>query len=297
MTNDQLPANTAPAHEPAPQARTARTRSRRQPNRVSSRAVVVLTQVAVIAGFLLAWQYVPQVGNFSQWRLLDPFFISSPSQVWASLMDLVLARNGVPGVWEYLRPTLVASVLGLVIAMVVGGAIGLLLGSFEFVGSVFRPMIIAMNAVPRVALIPIVVVIFGTGTQSSVVIAFMVVVFIALFNAYEGARTVEAHVRHNVCLLGATGWDVMWRVRFPYALAWTLSSLPIAVSFAIISVVTGEILTGSSGMGLLITTATNAANTSLVFAVIIVLSTVAMLLLWVAERFKRRVLHWWIPSE
>lgn len=262
-----------------------------------SRIVVTAAQALFAAVMLLAWEFIPQIGNLSQWKMLDPYFISSPTRVAASLVNLLLGRNGVPSVWEYLWPTFLSSVIGLAIAMVVGGLAGLLLGSFEFAGAVFRPFVVALNAVPRIALIPIVVVLFGSGLQSSVVIAFMVVFFVALFNAYEGARTVEAHVRQNVALLGASGWDVMWRVRFPYALAWTLSSLPVAVSFAIVSVVTGEILTGVSGMGLLITTATNAADTSMTFAVIIVLSVCALLTLWAADEFKRRVLHWWTPAE
>lgn len=280
-----------PGGEPGPADET------RRGSLKSSKSAVVAAQVLVAVAALAAWQYLPRIGGLSRWKLLDPYFISSPSRVADSLLDLLLGRDGVPAVWEYLWPTFLASIIGLAAAMIVGGLIGLLLGSFEFVGAVFRPFVVAVNAVPRVALIPIVVVIFGTGLRSSSVIAFMVVVFVALFNAYEGARTVEAHVRHNVQLLGATGWDVMWRVRFPYSLAWTLSSLPIAVSFAITSVVTGEILTGASGMGFLITSATNAADTSTTFAVIIILSAFALLLLAFAEEFKRRVLHWWIQTD
>ena len=292
MLSEQAPSPTRgvpPAERP--KRRPARWRNPR------SRAVITVTQILVAVLALLAWQFVPQIGDLSEWRFLDPYFIGSPTQVFGDLTDLLFGRNGVPAVWQYLWPTFLASILGLVIAMVCGGLLGLILGSFEFLGAVFRPFVVALNAVPRIALIPIVVVLFGTGLVSSIAIAFMVVFFVALFNAYEGARTVEVHVRQNVQLLGASGWDVMWRVRFPYALAWTLSSLPVAVSFAIVSVVTGEILTGSLGMGLLITTATNAADTNMTFAVIIVLSVCALLMLWIAEEFKRRVLHWWIQKD
>jgi NitT/TauT family transport system permease protein len=295
MTTQTLSESPAVA-EPPPTRRRPASRTPRWRN-PRSRLVITVSQIVVAVLALLAWQYVPQIGNVSEWRFLDPYFIGSPTQVWTNLTNLLTGSNGVPAVWQYLWPTFLASILGLIIAMVCGGLFGLILGSFEFLGSVFRPFVVALNAVPRIALIPIVVVLFGTGLVSSVAISFMVVFFVALFNAYEGARTVEVHVRQNVVLLGASGWDVMWRVRFPYALAWTLSSLPVAVSFAIVSVVTGEILTGSLGMGLLITTATNAADTNMTFAVIIVLSVCALLMLWVAEEFKRRVLHWWIQKD
>lgn len=293
-TMDTRPVTSAEASEPST-GRPADPKRRRFSTR--SRPVIAVTQILVTVVVLAAWQFTPQIGNLSQLKFFDPYFISSPTRVWDSLADLLLGQNGVPSVWQFLWPTVIASISGLIIAMVLGGILGLLLGSFEFAGAVFRPFVVALNAVPRIALIPIVVVLFGSGLVSSIVVAFMVVFFVALFNAYEGARTVEAHVRQNARLLGASGLDIMWRVRFPYALAWTLSSLPVAVSLAIVSVVTGEILTGSSGMGLLITTATNAADTSMTFAVIIVLSVCALTLLWIADAFKRRVLHWWIQSE
>ncbi|MTD52924.1 ABC transporter permease [Amycolatopsis pithecellobii] len=265
----------------------------RQQSGARGKITVTAMQFFVALAFVAAWQFVPQIGGLSRWKLLDPYFISSPAQLGETLVDLLLGRNGVPPVWNYLWPTLEASAIGLVLAMSAGGLAGLVLGSFKVLGAVLRPFVVAFNAVPRVALIPIVIVLFGSGLLTSVVVAFMVVFFVALFNAYEGARTVESHVLHNVRLLGATRWDVMWRVRFPYALAWTLSALPVAVSFAIVSVVTGEILTGTSGMGLLILTATTQANSTMTFAVIVVLSACALLLLWISDLFRRRALHWW----
>jgi NitT/TauT family transport system permease protein len=260
----------------------------------TSGAAVLVAQVLLVAVVLAAWEYVPKIHGISaKSHFLDPYFISSPSLIYAELGHAITGSDGVPSIWPYVWPTFEGSLLGTVIGLALGGVLGLILGSYRFIGRVFRPFVTVLNAVPRIALIPIIVVIMGSGLASSTVIAVAVVLFVGLFNAYEGAHNVERHILDNVRLLGASGWHVMWRVRFPYALAWTLASLPIAVSFAIVSVVTGEILIGGGGLGYLMSEAALQADASLTFAVIVFLAVFALIILGLAELFKRRALHWW----
>lgn len=261
------------------------------------RSAILLIQLVLVAAVLAAWQYLPKIGAVQRSsHFFDPYFISSPSRIGQKLYDLITGHNGGPLIWHYIWPTFGAAVLGTVIGLAVGGAIGLALGSSRTIGRIFRPFVVALNAVPRIALIPIIIVIMGSGIQSSTVIAVLVVLFVGLFNAQEGAGTVERHVLDNAALLGASRWQLMWKVRFPYALAWTLSSLPVAVSFAIVSVVSGEILIGGGGLGSVMAAAAVAANADLTFAVIVFLAVFALVILGVAELIKRRVLRWWLAQ-
>jgi NitT/TauT family transport system permease protein len=150
-----------------------------------------------------------------------------------------------------------------------------------------------MNAVPRIALIPIIVVIFGATFQAAVVIAVLTVYFVAFFSAYQGGRNIAPELLQNSYLLGATRWQIMTTIRFQYCLAWTLHALPLAVTFGLISVVTGEIMTGYAGLGRLIEVAAISAQSSLTFAVVVVLSVLGLLTVGLAEIIKRRMLHWW----
>lgn len=264
----------------------------------SSRWVITCVQAAFVGLFLLAWEYLPQIpGVSASSHFLDPFFISSPSKVYEQLVRMVTGRDGGPLVWPLLWPTFGASILGTVLGLVLGGVVGLLLGSFRFLGRVFRPFVVTFNAIPRIALVPLIVVVMGSGLASSTVIAVLVVFFVALFQAEEGAHTVERHVLENVRLFGASGWDLMWRVRSRYALAWTLASLPVAVSFAIVSVVAAEILIGGNGLGGLMSIAALQANADLTFGVIVFLAVFALILLGASELFKRRVLRWWLTDS
>jgi len=121
----------------------------------------------------------------------------------------------------------------------------------------------------------------------------MVVFFVAFFNAFEGGRTVAPHLLDNSSILGASRWQLMWHVRMRYVLAWALAALPLGATFAITTAVTAEILTGYAGMGALITEASSAADASLTFSVVVVLSVVGLGVYGASELLKRRVLYWW----
>jgi sulfonate transport system permease protein len=264
---------------------------RRIPRR---RWVVLATQTAIAALVLVLWQYLPEIGALrSRGRVFDPFFISSPQRVGNRLIDLFTGRNGSVLIWSYMRPTVESSLLGTAIGMGLGVAFGLICSNFRFLDDVCRPFLVAANAVPRIALIPLIVLLFGPTFKATIIVAVIVVFFVAFFNAYEGGRTVAPEVVANAVLLGGGRWAVLRRVRLPYVLAWTMAVLPLGVTIAVISVVTAEILTGYPGLGSLLVTATVSADASLTFAVVIVLAALGVTIVLLADVLKRRVLHWW----
>lgn len=253
-------------------------------------------QLLLIAAFLLAWQYLPEWSFAREHvRFLDPVFISSPVEVWKELYNQTFPKTG-PTIWSYARPTIVASVIGTAIGVVVGLAVGVVLGNSDYLSRVFRPFAVALNAVPRIALIPLFLIAFGPSFVGTAAVCFAVVFFIAFFNAYEGASSVAQESIDNVRLLGGSAWQVLLRVRTPYAAAWTFAALPLAVTFALITAVTAEVLVGSRGMGRLLLQSLQTGQTSLTFAVAIVLSLVGLVAVWLLELARKRLLHWWQPS-
>lgn len=281
-----VPPEPEPAPAPAP--------ARQVVALVRSRLGIGLAQAIVLALFLAAWQWLPTIGALQDWsHVFDRFFVSSPSRVVSRISDLLFSGQQSATTWEYIRHTVGASVIGLVIGLVLGGGLGLLIASSDWLAAVFHPFAVAMNAVPRIALIPIVVVIWGPSFSSSIIISVLVVFFIAFFNAYEGARSVSPQLIHNAQIMGANGLQVTRRIRGPYAMAWTLASLPLSATFSVIAVVTGEVLTGYQGLGTLITTASANVDAALTFAVVIVLSVIGLLTVGISELVRRRVLHWW----
>jgi len=249
----------------------------------------------IILALLAAWQYLPHVGWLARRsHLFDPFFVSSPVGVTQRLITLVHPPPGQIAIWSFLWATLSASVEGTAIGMTLGAVLGLLLSTSAFFSEVLRPFVVAANAVPRIALIPVIILLVGPTFQASLLICFLVVFFVAFFNAYEGGRVVAPNLLDNAQILGASRLQIMWHIRSPYVLAWTLAALPLGVTFAVISVVTGEILTGYPGLGRLILDSEATADSSLTFAVVIVLSVTGMAIVAASELVKTRLLFWWV---
>lgn len=263
-------------------------------SRSLSRGACLAYQAGIVVTFLLAWQFLPQIPGIGKtFPLLDPFFISSPTRVASKLYDLMTGNRGIASIWPFVFTTLKAALAGTAIAIVTGALAGLLLSNDERLNQILRPFIVTINAIPRIALIPIVVIMFGLTATTSIVTAVLVVFFLVFFNAYAGGRTVPKQVLENSRILGARPMQIMLSVRLPYVLAWTFAALPNAVSFGLISVVTAEILTGYVGLGRLLIDAVNSASSDLTFAVVFVLGVVGLTLVLACELFKRRLLHWW----
>ena len=265
-----------------------------------SRLAVLAAQLAILAVALLAWEYLPRVNWLRDHvSFLDPYFISSPTRVWEGLRDLVSGDEaaGRPRVWPYLRLTVQAALIGTGIGFAAGALAGLWLSNSPTLNRVLRPYIILLNAVPRITLIPIFVLMFGPTLTTSVVVAVFVVFFVVFFNAYEGGSTVPPQVLQNTRILGANGFQQMFYVRVRYVTAWSLAALPNAVSFGLVSVVTAEILTGTPGMGRLLLVAVTTLDSAMTFAIVAILSVVGLLLVGTTELLERRWLHWWNAGE
>jgi ABC-type nitrate/sulfonate/bicarbonate transport system permease component/dihydrodipicolinate synthase/N-acetylneuraminate lyase len=262
-----------------------------------SRPLMLTLQLLIVVVFLLAWQYLPTIQAVStNIRFLDRFYVSSPTTVANVIWHLT--TTGVNGltVWPYLGNTLTATVVGSVIGLVCGGLAGLILSNSIVLNRLLSPFVVVINSIPRIALIPIIVLIAGPTVKASIVSAVLVVFFLGFFNAIEGGRSVPDDMVANARLLGATGFQQMRRIRAPHVLIWTFAATPNAISFGLITVVTTEVLTGVQGMGNLILTATTNVDSALSFAVVVILGVVGLALYGLTLLLKRRVLHW-LPRE
>jgi NitT/TauT family transport system permease protein len=267
--------------------------------RKPSRRTIVIhaIQVLLVVAFLLLWEYLPKAGDLAhKTHFLNPFFISSPSRVYNRLSDLFAGKDGVD-IWHYIWSTFGAALIGTAIGMSLGFACGVLLSSSDTLSRIFHPFIVAINAIPRIALIPIIIILFGLGFKTSIVVAVLVCFFVAFFNSYEGGRVVAPAQLHSARILGASELQLIVSVRMRYALAWTLAALPLGITFAVLSVVTGEVLTGYAGLGRLLLLSTSSADSTLTFSVVVILSVLTLVVVGIAELIKKKILHWWVEGR
>ena len=271
-------------------------RSRRQVvsrRKIGGRASTRLVQVGLVIAFLLGWQYLPTVGVLSaNIKLFDRFYISSPSAVWQTLGNLLTGTHGIPRLWPYMATTVSATVIGAAVGLFLGAVFGLIFSNSVKLSEIARPFIVLMNSVPRVALIPIFVLLAGPTVEASTISVVATVFFLAFFNAFEGGISVRQAVIDNARLLGAGRLEIMRYVRLPMVAAWTFAAVPNAISFGLVVAVTTELLAGIQGMGYLLLTSTTNVEASLTFAIIVALSVVGLVLFSVATLFRNRLLHW-----
>lgn len=264
------------------------------PVRVGRRRTALrLCQLLAVALFILGWQYVPSISWLSQHvRLMNRFFISSPSDIYGSLVGLFTGTRGEPSVWPYLENTVIATIAGTAIGIVLGAGFGLICSASTWLADFVKPFVVLANSIPRIALIPIIVLAVGPTVDGSIVSCVMVVFFLGFFNAFEGGLRVSAAMVANAQLLGASRFSIMRYLRWPYVAIFTFATIPNAISFGLIAVVTTELLDGAIGMGSLIENATNSLQASESFAVVIILSVVGLAMYGGTELLKRRMLRW-----
>jgi NitT/TauT family transport system permease protein len=251
-------------------------------------------QLVVVAVFLAAWQWLPTIDGVSSVApFLDRFFISSPSAVGREIWSLAVGANQVPSIWGPLGSTLVTALIGAVAAIVVGGLCGLVLGNDRALSEIFSPFVAALNAIPRVALIPVIVLIARTPSDANAVTAFMVCFFLVFYSAFEGSRGVSYEMTEMMRIFGASRSGIMFRVRLPYAGAWVFVNLPNIISHALVGVVTAELFTGGTGIGNLLVTAVDTADAALTFALVAYLAISGVVLIFLADIIRDRLLSWW----
>jgi len=243
---------------------------------------VLAAQLLLAAALLALWQALVAVG------LLDPFFVSRPSDIARRIAAWIAGGT----LWRHLGVTIEESVLGLVVGAALGIAVGFALARSPFVGSVLDPYIKMLNAVPRVVLAPLFLLWFGLGIWSKVALAVTLVFFVMFFNTYQGVRDADPVVIDNVRMLGATERQLVRHVLIPSALTWIFSSLQTSLGFAMVGAVVGEYLGATHGLGYVIAQAEGTFDTTGVFAGMTVLAAVVVIASAGVSRLERWLLRW-----
>jgi len=260
-------------------------------NGLGDQVRIALYQVVLLCVFLGLWEGLTRVPYLVKNTFLDPFFISRPSLIALQLWKWTFGVQA-GFLLPHLASTLGATLLGLVVATSTGFLVGLLLSQSPTMAKTLNPFIVSLNSLPRIAMVPLITMVFGLGLLAKVVTAWFVVFFLIFFNTFKGSVSIEKHLLQFCQTLGGTPRQIMWSVRVPSALAWTFAALPNAISFSLVAVVIAEFVGTTRGMGYLIVTALSTLNATEMFAAITVLGLSGIALVAIAERVERRLLRW-----
>ncbi|HYB42763.1 MAG TPA: ABC transporter permease [Candidatus Methylomirabilis sp.] len=261
-----------------------------------SRWAVIAWRLAILLVFLAAWQYLTGIKAISRtpglyW--IDPFFISRPSAIAERFLYLASDRVRLT-IWQMALSTVQSTLWGFLVGVSTGFAAGLLLGRHDRVALVLEPYIVAFNSLPRIALVPLITMVFGFGLLAKIVLAWTIVFFIVFFNTFQGARSVDADLVHSARFLGASERQIATSVIVPSTLAWTFASLTPSISFALIGVVVGEFIGGESGGGLgyLIVQSLGTLNAADMMVALLVLGAIGITMALGIKQIEARLLRW-----
>ncbi|MXP63177.1 ABC transporter permease [Roseomonas sp. M0104] len=239
---------------------------------------------------LLPWLIIG--ATFLLWEVLvrglqvDAFILPAPSAIAASMVQWwqPLLVNA----WQTLMTTLV----GFGLAIVFGLALGVAIGSSTLLYHGLYPLLIGFNSVPKVAVVPILVIWFGIGTVPAIITAFLISFFPIVVNVATGIATVEPELRDVLRALGARPLDIIRKVGLPRAMPYFFASLKIAITVAFVGSILAETVGSNAGIGQLMLVASSRFDVPLVFAGLMVTAVMGVAMYAVAAAIEARTTGW-----
>jgi NitT/TauT family transport system permease protein len=243
----------------------------RHPNIVRSLSVIV---------FLMVWEYLG--------RKIDPLFLAPPSRIFDAAVQLT--ESGELG--KALLATLYPFSIGMVISIVGGVVLGIGMAQWRLFEYIVDPFVNAFYAIPRIALVPLIMLWAGLDTTGKVVILVSNAIFPVIINTYAGIRDVRGSILEVGKAYGATKAQIFFKILLPSAVPFIMTGIRLTVGQAIIGIIVAEFLTAQTGLGGMIVYYANLFATAKLFVPIIVIGVLGVGLTELVQLVERRFSRW-----
>ncbi|MET0669935.1 MAG: ABC transporter permease [Xanthobacteraceae bacterium] len=245
--------------------------------------IILGTSTIVVA--LIVWELLPRLITLSAGTKL---FFTTPSQVAGTLWKMFATGS----IWTPLSVSASGFAVGLGLAIVVGLPLGVLIGRSRTLNAMFDPFITAFNATPRLVFLPLVMLWFGLGLWSKVVIVFIGALFPILINTYEGVRNSDKLLINVVRSFGAKEWDVARLVVVPNAMPYIIAGLRLSIGRAVLGVVVAEFFGSESGLGVMMVQAAGRYQVDIVFSGLIIFAVMTLAMTAAVQVLENRLGRW-----
>lgn len=232
------------------------------------------------------------IGLFVVWEIgcalfdVPEFILPRPSVVWQAF-----ARAPGP-ILHHSVFTLLTTMAGFVLAVVGGLLLGAMVGWSRTVYDALYPILVGFNSIPKVAVVPILVIWFGIGAVPAILTAFLISFFPIMVNVATGLATLEPELRDVLRALGASKAQIVVKVGIPRAMPYFFASLKVAVTLAFVGSVISETVASNQGIGYLMLAASAKFDVPLVFAGLIVIAAMGVVMYEVFAAIERRTTRW-----
>lgn len=247
--------------------------------RKASNAEFALWQIGIVVAIFGLWEY----GAGAGW--IDTFFWSQPNQVWSKFLVFVQTGDAYVDTWY----TMAATILGFVYGTVGGAVIGLSFWWSRTYATVSQPFIIVFHAIPKFALAPLVILVFGLGMPSKVAMGVALTIVVTILTTFTAVRAVDQDSEKLMYSLGASRWQVFAKLVVPSVMPWIIASLRVNIGLALAGAIVGEFISSQHGLGRAILYASQVYDIALIWVGVIVLSVLAVLM-YVGVAWLERIL-------
>jgi ABC-type nitrate/sulfonate/bicarbonate transport system permease component len=262
----------------------------------------VILGTLVVVLFLLFWEGLvrgwwadllrPCIGDLADHWVVKAIFISSPTRIGTAAYRMFFVTGEI---WPDLKASATEYALALLIAIVVGTPLGLAAGWYRRLSYAVAPFLTGLNATPQIALLPIIIVWFGTGLVSKVLIVFLLAVLPIAISAQSGVRTIDPRLIRLASSFGASDWRLFRTIVVPGTVPYLLTGVRLASGRGMIGIVVGEIYGSAAGIGAMINQAGSRFQTDKVFVGILAIVIAGSILAEIVRLVERRVEVWRPP--
>lgn len=281
VSDSSSPAAAKPAITPAAAAPAAKPR-RRLPNRFDTFLGRTGLQILSVVVFFLLWE----LGAWFGW--ISEFLIGRPSGIW-KIFVLTMSDGSLIVDSGY---TLYEAMLGFAVGTALGSVLGLGMWYSVFVARVVEPFIVAMNSVPKIALAPVVLLWFGTGLISKIVLVISMTALVALIAAYQAAKDADRDLQSLMLSMGGNKHQIFYQVIVPSSLPAIIATFRINIGFGLVGAVVGEFISSKRGLGHIVYTASSLYDLNTVWVGLFVLMFLGFVLYHGIDALERILLPW-----
>jgi NitT/TauT family transport system permease protein len=244
---------------------------------------LIAAQIGILVGVLSLWE----IGARAGW--IDAFFWSQPSAI-ANTMAIFFTTGDA---WTDISFTFRSTIFGFLIGTTAGSLLGLSFWWSRNYAAIVQPYVICLESIPKLALAPLIILVFGIGLVSKVAVATALTLVVSTLTAYAGVKALDADSEKLFYSLGATRLQVFRKLVIPACLPWIISVLRVNIGLALTGAIVGEFIASQHGLGRTILYAGQTYDIALVWVAVLVLSTLAVVMYaavsWLESTLRRGV--------
>lgn len=245
---------------------------------LSAPAGIAVLRILIVVAALGALESFPWPASAKLWMIKPSAILQT---LWKWLVDGLI--------WEHLSATLVTMSLGYIIGSVLGICGGLLLGLLPRVNRTLTPFLAAANALPKIALAPILIILFGLGYASKVPLVAATVFFLVFNSTLDGVNSADLDTVDSMKIMGATRLEEIQKFLLPSALPWVFTGMRISVRYAFTNTILAELIAANSGLGYLIESNAARFDATGTYAAVLALVIVSVSLTEILVKLEKRV--------